>query len=463
MATILELGQKVKAKYPGSYDDLSDEDVGRKVKTKFAPAYDDFTDIFAAAAPATPVAPSLGQQIGGGLAAFGRGGGAVLEPVSNFLFGSTGKVAGTPIAAGIESARRLAGQKPQGTIVSPTGQVNIPSATDIAFSALEMYPGGGFISRGLEKIPGVKQIEKRAASMLEKAAQRGYGKFLAPTTKEAKVAAKKTVIPGLLERGVKTTSVEALKETAKAEKRVIGRAMDDIISGIPDETMASIRPMWDAIENTKNQYKIGAVAIEPQALDAADKLQNVLVELTKQTGKETDEVAFKDLRRVRQIWDESVKKSGGFYKADDLLRFKTEAEKAATDAFRKELAKTNPNLDALNKEYAFWSRVGEVTEATKTRRVGQFGGLSKALFEGVAGLAGFQMPGSLIQRSGTAFMAAATMGIVTKVIRSGAWKTTTAVEKHKLAELLATGEIPALLTFAAKFVPEIHNLWNPNQ
>src|SRR5262245_5484098 len=41
---IRELGKKVKAKYPGQYDDLSDEDLGRKVKARFPGAYDDFTD-----------------------------------------------------------------------------------------------------------------------------------------------------------------------------------------------------------------------------------------------------------------------------------------------------------------------------------------------------------------------------------------------------------------------------------
>lgn len=48
--TIIDLGRKVKAKYPGEYDDLSDDDVGRKVKAKFPGAYDDFSDVSAASA-----------------------------------------------------------------------------------------------------------------------------------------------------------------------------------------------------------------------------------------------------------------------------------------------------------------------------------------------------------------------------------------------------------------------------
>lgn len=43
MPTLAELGQKVKTKYPGQYDDLSDDDVARKVQAKFPGQYDDFT------------------------------------------------------------------------------------------------------------------------------------------------------------------------------------------------------------------------------------------------------------------------------------------------------------------------------------------------------------------------------------------------------------------------------------
>ena len=40
MPTIIDLGQKVKAKYP-EYTDMSDEEVGRRVKAKY-PEYSDF-------------------------------------------------------------------------------------------------------------------------------------------------------------------------------------------------------------------------------------------------------------------------------------------------------------------------------------------------------------------------------------------------------------------------------------
>lgn len=46
--TVSDLGKKVKAKYPGTYDDLADDDLGRRVKTKFPGSYDDFVEPSAA-------------------------------------------------------------------------------------------------------------------------------------------------------------------------------------------------------------------------------------------------------------------------------------------------------------------------------------------------------------------------------------------------------------------------------
>lgn len=44
MPTISELGQRVKARHPGVYDDLPDDEVGRRVQAKYPGKYDDFAD-----------------------------------------------------------------------------------------------------------------------------------------------------------------------------------------------------------------------------------------------------------------------------------------------------------------------------------------------------------------------------------------------------------------------------------
>lgn len=44
MPTIEDLGKKVKARFPGEYDDLSDVEVGKKIKSKYPDAYQDFVE-----------------------------------------------------------------------------------------------------------------------------------------------------------------------------------------------------------------------------------------------------------------------------------------------------------------------------------------------------------------------------------------------------------------------------------
>ena len=60
---VRELGRRVKAKYPGAYDDLTDEDLGRRVKAKYPGAYDDFTDTPAAQLSPTPTPRKSAEEI----------------------------------------------------------------------------------------------------------------------------------------------------------------------------------------------------------------------------------------------------------------------------------------------------------------------------------------------------------------------------------------------------------------
>jgi hypothetical protein len=67
MPTVEELGQRLKQKYPGSYDDMSDGELGRRLKQKYPGAYDDFTETSAQAAVplATQGAPTPLQALKG--------------------------------------------------------------------------------------------------------------------------------------------------------------------------------------------------------------------------------------------------------------------------------------------------------------------------------------------------------------------------------------------------------------
>lgn len=62
MPTVAELGARVKAKYPGSYDDLADDDLGRRIKAKYPGSYDDFAEV-EAASQQPPARPFVGEPL----------------------------------------------------------------------------------------------------------------------------------------------------------------------------------------------------------------------------------------------------------------------------------------------------------------------------------------------------------------------------------------------------------------
>ncbi len=82
MPTIIELGQKVKAKYP-QYADMSDEEVGKRVKAKYPTAYMDFTDVVPQQKTQSNQLskPTVGQAAGQAAKSF------VTEAVPNALIG----------------------------------------------------------------------------------------------------------------------------------------------------------------------------------------------------------------------------------------------------------------------------------------------------------------------------------------------------------------------------------------
>jgi hypothetical protein len=81
--------------------------------------------------------------------------------------------------------------------------------------------------------------------------------------------------------------------------------------------------------------------------------------------------SFQDMRNVRQILDKPVAEAGiyaGTTVADQSL---LNAQKAGANAIRAELARQSPELDALNRQYNFWSKVKDVADASADRKVGR--------------------------------------------------------------------------------------------
>ena len=117
--TIEEFGQKIKTKYP-EYATFSNADIGQKMLTKY---------------------PQYNSQIQQKEAFRIPGVTTAMEKSSDFLFGTTGKTVGGLITRGIGAVKQFTDKTPEGQAEAQRlQQVGEPSKTDIAFTALELFP-----------------------------------------------------------------------------------------------------------------------------------------------------------------------------------------------------------------------------------------------------------------------------------------------------------------------------------
>lgn len=186
------MGQRVKAKYPGAYDDIPDGELGNRVKAKFPGAYDDFSDTARPALTAPGSDATEGVQVPGsefqrrvieglpaaGGALGGYGGGLIGAP---FGLAGPGKVIGGAVGgAGGEMGREALMGEP----LSP-GKI---ATQGVVQGGLEVLGAG--ITKGLSW--GGKQIMRRAVAP-SPALQREFPNLIDDTIKERALVTKGTL------------------------------------------------------------------------------------------------------------------------------------------------------------------------------------------------------------------------------------------------------------------------------
>jgi hypothetical protein len=481
-----QLAAKVRAKYPGVYDDLGDEDLEKRVLAKH-PEYSDL----AGPAPAKAEGPGLLQR---GLSAVGDVvSGAVKEaPLvamraaqlpQDIVSGAASLVAdklGSPALQAADIKRNEAGnnfrrgveapleQKPDegrasklGRIVSRsaptaalaalTGGASLPAQAAIlgsASGAQTVSEGGGagdaalsaalggaapFVGAGISKATGV--AGKGLRSMAVKQYERALG-----ATKEGMKAEAARIAPELLDRGVKGT-LKGLAGKATANVDDIGQ---QIQASYQAASKAGTRISGDQLANALEKLKtpfIEAgqggkdVVLNPGAVKAVDDLQGILREL----GDATPSAIWK----FRKTVDDVVAASNGFTRElpGGTAR---EIQKQTRAILQKELNRAVPDVQALNSEFRLWKGLQDVTQATLKRRTSQENSLIPSILGGGA-FSGLAATGSAL--------AAAPAGAMTyalvQFVRSPIYRTTSAVTKNALADVLS-GVSGAAKTTAGK-------------
>jgi hypothetical protein len=325
--------------------------------------------------------------------------------------------------------------------------------------------GGAAIAPIEEAVPAL-------VSKLKESATRTYGKVLNATGSIMKDKAAK-VIPGLLEQGVTggavgTQSGLAARFARKADN--FGEQIGNLWDAIPQGTTVKSQPIIDAIESAKSDLMSpGAVktttktlqpgnagwspaggntvttkaatpmAIEPAAVDNLNKIQNLVTNATDDAGN----ADVKDLRRFKQIWDETVAGKGGYNGKQLSLADQAgiSARREGANAIRDVINSETPNVADLNRKYKFWRDAEDVMTSTLRRTSTQSTPLSETIATG-AGAAGGLATGA---GGAHAILPAIVMKSVAKLFNSGLTRSMGAVAVNGLANAIASGSSAATM------------------
>jgi hypothetical protein len=459
--TIVDLGKKVKAKYPGTYDDLDDAEVGRKVKTKFPGDYEDFTDEVAAAT-ATEEPLSAGGVLGAMANQAGRTLGAAWENTNPFpglaalmmhpINTATGAFKATSDAVG-RTRESLGKGNFRDAATSALGTIPLigPGIEQAVGEARQgQIPEALGHAAGMLAPLGVSKAMKGAAASripgaLKTSATESYSRAFAPTKEKFKTMTAKVVegapgTPGMIERGVTAMSRKGLQSKITDMVDKVGEQIDVEQAKIPEGTLKiPAKTITDAIDNNlRDEFMIdtakGKVLASPdaeQALKVGGKLKMLLAQASEVDPAGKGRVIdYQILRRFKQNWDRSIAGAGGFANKTFENNAKMGAYQEAAGAARAILNAETPDIAALNREFHFWKQAPTVD---RTKAQSQPMGQQIATAAGTA--AGLATGGI-----GKALEYGYVLRNLRKLTTSTAWNTVSAVAKDRLANALASAD-----------------------
>lgn len=437
-----EFSQKIKAKYP-QYSSVPDEVLAQKMVEKY-PQYKEqvnFGEVkTTVAVNNTEEQPLVVEKKPEDLLSkaanltdktFGK--------VADILYGSTGKTVGGMIASNIKEiqGKPKEAQKIRQKSITPG---------NIAWTAIELYPGGGILTDVLKKMPGGEVIAKALTKLpegLKKQAIKQYSEALGATTKELKVKTAK-VVPDLLEKGI-YGGLEKLDKISEEGMKAGGEMIALAESKIPQEAMQKVYPLLEKAARLKNRYIIDGKILDQGAVDAVDKV----VESISQFGHE---IPDNTLLKIKRVLDRSVSLANKNFTKDEGLSLATEAKEGIANTIRNILNERYKDLGKANKEFNLWNNTAKIVQATIERRSSQTGGLTKQIIPAIFGGVGLAGGGGVPAVIGY-FGSQKTL----QLLNSPAYKTLSAVQKNKLANYLISGKVKEAALYTAKLLDYIKN------
>lgn len=382
------------------------------------------------------------------------------KTASDFLFGATSKSLGSLAGSGIASLSkkdsdwRKAFLTEKGTpqFFEKPGS----AAADIAFTGLELAPGGGLLTKALRKAPGASKIasivEKQPAKLKQSALDKMTSIFR-PTTKKTKAIAEKT-LPELMKERKIITSTGKLAEEARGKLKQIGSDIGEFIDTLPNNKKVNVKPILEKLNQFKQSKIINGIVADPTAVKSTDEVIDIIKGLSTQQGTAN----IKNLRQLRQIFDEGYDITKGSF--DDISAYKKKVRRLASDSMRDVLGKAEPDLADLNKQYSFWKNVEILADTASKKGTPKLRpALSGLIGAGVGISTGQGVLGKIAQAAGGQVIASN----FSRLLGSPVWKSINVKLKNDLAEALAKDNLPKLQNSVNKILVVGNNLLNNNE
>jgi hypothetical protein len=285
----------------------------------------------------------------------------------------------------------------------------------------------------------------RLAGPLKRQALGQYERALAPTKEINKsIVAKRA--PEMIDRGI-TGSLEDMNAKAAGKASGLRAPLDAAYAKIPGGATHAQSPIsvtLNELDTLKAKYVVGGQVANPQAVKAIEGVQEVLQQYD-------NAISPKELRQLKQVFQENVAASGGYGGKDLATEYSRKAQKVAAARINDILHKASPEAANIDKEISFWLDVKRVTQQSGLRKTGQEGGMLRPIGNyaiNLSGLGGTALGGPAVGLTAASVTYAATLA--TQIIKSPQWRTFSAVNKSRIADLIANGDAQRAAALAAR-------------
>lgn len=487
------LAQRVRTKYPGAYDDLTDQQLEAQVKAKFPGAYDDVptTPSKPAAAVSTQESEQPGTVERFGKALFqntlmpvvdlGLGvANAVAHPLDTYLglksssqavadlakaqwdqavkAAQKAKAAGVAAKGGDVASASLSAEEALGHGLAAVLPILGPAAAKAGEAGASGDVAGmaGGATGLLAPFVASKVIESRhapnparAAILERQAIEDVAGKVLAPGNPRYKAVAQR-IAPEVMERGL-TGDRSVLQQVAEDGLAEASARIDAATARNPGELVSFKGVIKRLNEEIARERPTGeTVPGFESRVSALRTYRDFIVDELKTQGQ-GDKLPFDQAQKLRQKLDQIAAEGGVYRRADPQHPVAVQAGAAADAAneLRQEIGRSRPDLLEANADYSFFRSLSDVLDPVRGRPK-----QTNFVPSGVTG--GMTTAGAIVGADvmkgvpGGALIGSQLMPALKAYFASPARALAKATHKYALAEAIRAGNVPRVQTIVAK-------------